>query len=210
MQDNSEWEQAIIYNTNTDRSTAINYSLVIANNTFDGPNKNADGPVLFSVQKPGYILFHDTGAGHDTVIVQNNIFSGGTAGCYNIYKNAAWAAGGSTFTIKDGVYDDATICDWNWNGGADITSLAAWNTASGETSSVECDPTYVSIATGDAHITSGDTCAQDAGSDASAYTTVDYDKQDRPYNATWDIGADEWMPVGGLVGGGLGGGAGLQ
>lgn len=71
-------------------------------------------------------------------------------------------------------------------------SLADWRTyVSDEANSVECDPTFVSST--DFHLQSGDTCAKDAGTDASAITTVDYDSQLRPAGAAWDIGADEYL-----------------
>lgn len=122
---------------------------------------------------------------------------------------------GQTFTIQDNVFaalGSVLAVDWQYspsswiaNGQAYDASatfritgtghtFASWKTATGQdAASKQCTPSFVAASTGNFRLVDADTCADAAGVDISAITTVDHDGVTRSVS-TPAIGAHEYVP----------------
>ena len=116
-------------------------------------------------------------------VIQDNVITGLASGDLNIWFHYA----PTHLALGGNVYSPNGNFVWNLGG---ATNFTAWKTSSGEATAKQCNPTFVSLATGDLHLAPTDTCAHGAGVDISASTNHDVDGQTRPQNA-WDAGADE-------------------
>lgn len=119
---------------------------------------------------------------HDNITINNNIVNGiTTAGVDNIKTKYA----PTTFTSNFNVFDSDGDYEFN---GTNYTTLAAWVSGQSQdaNSTEACTPTFVNTASGDYHLTSGDTCAKGAGS-----TTLTVDIDDQTRGTPDDIGADD-------------------
>ena len=121
---------------------------------------------------------------HEHYIIKNNLFAGLGSGQANV--QATYAP--ELLEMDNNVYSAAAGFVWLEE---TLSSLAEWSTASGvDTTSAACDPTFVDLTTGDAHLDPSDTCARGAGVDVSSILTTDIDGDPRP-RGDWDSGADE-------------------
>jgi hypothetical protein len=189
--EDDEWERGVLYGGDYTGPGSVPGTIKIINNTFYGTVKNADGP-YFTTQRQGYIVFDpiQNNKRHDSIIIKNNLIAGGLAGCRNIHMDYAPAGLVSDFNVFD------LTCNFHWNG-SDGT-MTSWRTATGgDLHSQQCSPHFIHAAGDDFHLSSGDTCAQDVGTDVSGHTPWtfehDIDGEARPHSVEWDIGADEQM-----------------
>ena len=164
---------------------------VLANNVFYSDNWR------FSSAGGGVYLLEATGDDiPSTVIIKNNMFIGAGDGlqwrAINIIDQPY------SLDLDYNIYDlTSGDPDWYWTSHTNYETLALLSAATSQElngkglGQDECLPTFESSPL-DLHLTSGDTCARDAGVDMSTYFTDDYDRGTRPYNVIWDIGADEY------------------
>ncbi len=135
----------------------------------------------------------------ENILLHNNVVGGMGSGAQNIIASYAPVS----FDAAANVWDPDAGFRWNATSGS--VDLDTWLTSTGATGSKTCSPqllltdgTYsngdVRPANGDVHWLPTDLCAQDAGIDASAITTVDLDGETRPQGNGWDAGADEAAP----------------
>lgn len=185
-------------------------NVTITNNFFIAPGgfrtclnvnvSNDEGPA------PGRITFagntcwggQDTGLGSNVAVLQgtgtypfpdiviaNNIFGGFELGDDKLALEVDYQP--ASFEVHHNVYSPQVVFRWL---GTDLASLAAWqSTASLDTGSVACTPTFVSTDEHDLHLAPGDSCAAGAGA-VLAGLDHDYDGDPRPLGAP-DSGADE-------------------
>ena len=140
--------------------------------------------------------------GYGTFYVYNNTVQ-------NCYRQIGF--GGSSITIKNNLCQSKSNVD-----GVDYmgTFTTTSNNISEDTTSPDVDYRsktiiFVSESTDDFHLAFNDTNAIDKGVDLSATFTTDIDGVTR--TGTWDIGADEYVAVGGVTwwGGNIGSGIGV-
>jgi len=123
-------------------------------------------------------------AGYTTINFKNNILKDpiGDYSCYMLVKSSA------SYTASNNCYH--TIGDnnrWNWNYSYKY-SLSEWESASGETNSLNLDPSFVDPDNGDFHLKVSSPCI-DAGTDVGL--DRDFDHNPVPKGISVDIGAFE-------------------
>ncbi|MFH1536539.1 MAG: fibronectin type III domain-containing protein [Patescibacteria group bacterium] len=131
--------------------------------------------------------------GTDNVFM-NNIIYGTDAGQYGIIDSSSGNAFLNNLTSDNNIFYMGAS-DYYVEG---YTSLADWqnDALALDGNSLDSDPVLSSITSGseDLHLTNSSP-AIDAGADVSAYSAIylisDIDKETRPYNSSYDIGADE-------------------
>jgi hypothetical protein len=165
---NGNWEACIWYNGGQDYASD-GATIVAAGNTCYGPiGRSAHGCLLFG---------NVEGTNH-TFVGQNftykdNIVSNCT-GDNMVFVNYA----PSTWTVDYQDYDSAGT-QFRWNNGGQ-TNFTTWKSNSGgDTHAVTCTPSFVNAGAGNLDLNGGDTCAKAAGTDISAYTTVDIKNKTR-------------------------------
>ncbi|MGB5177023.1 MAG: hypothetical protein WBQ30_19975 [Thermoanaerobaculia bacterium] len=130
-------------------------------------------------------------------VIKNNVIAGGASDDWFI-RFLSSGVDGDSLDMDYNIYEDNGGDREFWApDGTRYQTLALYSAATGlETHSKgegqnACDVTFVNRGS-DMHLSSSDTCAQEYGVSASAYTTVDHDDDSRPQGTNWDIGADEW------------------
>jgi hypothetical protein len=181
--------RAAFYLNNSRSSGAITGALTIEGNTVDmeGATCNLGGI--------GFCTGGECLAQKDqSVTIKNNILLGCATGAYIINVNGFTPA---TFVSDYNLFQSDTAVNFAL-GGTGYASLASRQAGTGQDMHSiggfsPCTPTFVSAATGDYHLASGDSCVRDVGTSAVIATaTSDYDGQARPLNSIYDIGADEF------------------
>lgn len=132
---------------------------------------NASGSTLYAYNNTLYGGYINLDAVAGTVIAKNNIAQGSQSNDYN-----------GTFTSS------------NYNISGDATSTGGAN------DKINTTVSFVDLTNRDFHLAASDTAAKDAGTDLSGDANLafsdDIDSQTR--TGTWDIGADEYVVVGGV------------
>jgi hypothetical protein len=94
----------------------------------------------------------------------------------------------SNWIANNNAYNDTAIGgSWTWNGMGQA-SLANWRSATGQDAQAQdCTASFVNLGGGDYHLTSGDICARNSGTDAAGVlgcaagsTCLDFDGEIRP------------------------------
>lgn len=123
-------------------------------------------------------------------VVKDNVVTGLGSGQVNIATQYA----PSNLVLDGNVYDPNGGFCWNTTDPGTVTqsTLSGWRSVSGEGSAAkQCAPSFVNRSTGDFHLSSSDTCAQNGAVSVSSITSVDIDGDGRPQGTGWDAGADE-------------------
>ncbi len=191
----NSWQSIMLSDAGHNDSCAspITGSIAVVNNTFD-VNVNGAGNFVGGITLEN---FNSSTCRQQDYLVHNNIFLGWGSG----EQVMSFDFAPSGFIANFNIYPTDALAEWLWNNVGQST-LAGWRTATGDdANSTQCAPSLVDPATGDYHLLTGDTCAQNLGSDQSAILNPDwdYDGTTRPQSSAWDIGGDEFAAGGSPV-----------
>ena len=170
-------------------------TVIVAGNSCYGP---IVGPAAITVGDP---WGENLSTMQQDIVLRGNLIGGKSA----LAANVATSYAPSSFDAAGNVYDPDG--GFRWNEPTDVRlDLAGYASASDETGSTECVPSLLSTSgfygngdpvpvAGDLHLHPTDTCAQNAGSDISAFVAGDYDGELRGQSGGFDAGADEVQPA---------------
>lgn len=176
-------------------------SCLIENNIgFETGSDYIFGP-FFALRGSDNIVRHNSGinfgmagiallAGGNNTVINNAIDCNLGLACINVFP-AAVGAGGHYIEYNDLYAEDPTD-KYRWDGIL-YSSLAAWETASGQSNNIDSVPGFAEPDSENLHLLAGSACI-DAGTSNNA-STEDYDGNPRPQGAGYDIGAYEFDPV---------------
>ena len=107
----------------------------------------------------GLSLYDTSGTCDGVELINNIFFDNGAENFVNIAADCQ-----TNFVASNNIYyDTSSDTYWQWGADAQDTTLAAWSSASGDTSTLESDPLFVSAGTDNFKLASKSSPAWDAG-----------------------------------------------